>query len=80
MIPASTAREMSDDLSTQKSQNILKLIEDRVKEAASQGNTQISATDLVISNGIKLYLENLGYKCDVYKDDYNVVIRFDIKW
>jgi hypothetical protein len=80
MITASIAREMSDDLGTQKSQTIIKLLEARVKEAASQGDTQISVTDLIISKGIELYLENLGYKCAICRDGYNAVMRFDIKW
>ena len=79
MITAKEARDLSDNLQTQRAKECLKLIEVRVREHAARGNTSVDITDLNPLDAVITHLESVGYVIKKVKSDYSV-LSIVINW
>lgn len=79
MITAKDAKDLADNLQTQKAKECLKVIESRVRESAAQGNLCVDIGDLNPLNSILTHLVTLGYtvkrvKGNLHDTDLSITI------
>lgn len=81
MITAKEAKDISDNLQTQRSKECLVEIDKLIKAAAAKGDTKVDIKELNPSGAVLLYLESLGYSINTVKSDrHDTIIIKEVVW
>ena len=81
MITAKEAKDISDNLQTQRSRECLVVIDKLIKAAAAKGDTKVDIKDISPSSAVLLYLESLGYSINTVKiDRHDSILVREIVW
>lgn len=81
MITAKEARDLSDNLQTQKAKECLEAIEERIRREAAKGNINVNIVDLNPLDAVLTHLETIGYTVKKIKSDqYDTVLGIVISW
>lgn len=80
MITAKEARIISESITSAKVQADLKIINEQIKSAANAGLKHVAIEDVYPTESIKLYLESLGYKCEIVTSSYQTPIILKVDW
>lgn len=81
MITAKEAKDISDNLLTQRSKECLVVIDKLIKAAAAKGDTKVDIKDINPSSAVLLYLESLGYSINTIKSDrHDSILVREIVW
>lgn len=80
MITAKEARIISESITSAKVQADLKIINEQIQTAANAGLKHIAIKDIYPTESIKLYLESLGYKCEIVSSSYQTPLFLRVDW
>jgi hypothetical protein len=81
MITAIEAKDISDNLNSQKSKECLKQIDCRVRKVAAESYTEVEISDLKPVRSVLLYLESLGYFIKtITEEKYNTPLSIKLQW
>ena len=81
MITAKEAKDLSDNLQTQRSKECLVVIDKLIKAAATKGDAKVDIKELNPSSAVLLYLESLGYSINTVKSDrHDTILVREIVW
>ena len=80
MITAKEARIISESITSEKVQADLKIINEQIQKAANAGLKHTAIDDIHPTESIKLYLESLGYKCEIVFSSFQTPILLRVDW
>jgi hypothetical protein len=81
MITAKEAKDISDNLNSQKSKECLEQIDCRIRKAAAESYTEVEISDLKPVSSVLLYLESLGYIVKtIAEETYNTPLSIKVQW
>ena len=81
MITAKEAKDISDNLNSQKSKDCIEEIDSRIRKAAAESFNEVEIIDLKPINAVLLYLTSLGYNINNLLDESNnTTLSIKITW
>lgn len=80
MITAAQAKDISDNLKTKAAQELLRVLELSIRDAASQGLFSLNASNYDNIPCVYEHLISLGYTVEEVSDEYNIPIHRKIIW
>jgi len=81
MITAKEAKDISDNLNSQRSKACLEEIDSRIHKAAAESFNEVEIIDLKPINAVLLYLTSLGYNINTLLDEsHNTTLSIKITW
>lgn len=80
MITAVQAKDIADNLNTKAAQELLRVLELSIRDAASKGEFSLDATNYDRIPCVYEHLRTLGYGIEETLDEYNIPIHRRIIW